>query len=117
MRKELRTHRYEVHLPIAVRAPGQTLMAGVTDYMSSHDVRFRLKKPHAISRGTSVTLYVSLPPEFTADNEVFIRGRGRVLNVKRTSRLGTACSAFTAAMDSYDFVGKDVLKDQAASDH
>jgi hypothetical protein len=113
MRKGLTTHQYEVHLPIAVRAPGHALAAGVTDFMSSRDVRFRLEKPHTITRGTTVTLFVSLPPEFTAENQIMIRARGRVLNVERTSRLGAPCSAFTAAMDSYDFVGQDVLRDQS----
>ena len=53
MRKGLLTNRYEVHLPIAVRAPGHTVAAGVTDFMSSRDVRFRLEKPHTITRGTT----------------------------------------------------------------
>jgi hypothetical protein len=111
MRKGLPARRYEVHLPIAVRVPGQTPVAGVTDFMSSRDVRFRLEKPHAITRGSTVTLYVSLPPEFTVENQVLIRARGRVLHVRRTSRLGADCSAFTALMDSYEFVGKEVLRD------
>jgi hypothetical protein len=113
MRNGLPTHQYEVHLPIVVRADGESLAAGVTDFMSSRDVRFRLEQPQAITRGTSVTMYVSLPSEFTAENQVLIRARGRVLNVVRTSRLGAPCSAFTAAMDSYDFVGQDALIDQA----
>jgi hypothetical protein len=113
MKKGLPAHRYEVHLPIAVRAAGKTLAAGVTDFMSSRDVRFRLEKPQAIARGTSVTMYVRLPSEFTAENQVLIRARGRVLNVVRTSRLGARCSAFTAAMDSYDFVGQEVLRSPA----
>ncbi len=116
MRKGLLTNRYEVHLPIAVRAPGHTVAAGVTDFMSSRDVRFRLEKPHTITRGTTVTLYVSLPAEFTTENQVLIRARGRVLNVEHAARLGAYCSAFTAAMDSYDFVGKDELRDQAFPD-
>jgi len=113
MRKALLAHQYEVHLPIAVRAPGHTVAAGVTDFMSSRDVRFRLEKPHTITRGTTVTLYVSLPPELTARNQVLIRARGRVLNVEHSSRLGGDGSAFTAAMDSYDFVGQEVLREQA----
>jgi hypothetical protein len=116
MRKGLLTHQYEVHLPIAVRAPGHALAAGVTDFMSSRDVRFRLEKPHTITRGTTVTLFVSLPPEFTTENQVLIRARGRVLNVEHTSRQGAPCSAFTAAMESYDFVGPDVLRDQTLPD-
>jgi hypothetical protein len=112
MKKGLLGHQYEVHLPISVRADGETLSAGVTDFMSSRDVRFRLQKPHTIARGSSVTMYVSLPAEFTAANQVMLRARGRVLNVKRMSRLGAPCSTFTAAMDSYDFVGHDVLHDQ-----
>src|SRR5271156_5860834 len=113
MRKALLAHQYEVHLPIAVRAPGHTHAAGVTDFMSSRAVRFRLEEPHTITRGTTVTLFVSLPPEFTSANKVVIRARGRVLNVERMSRLGAPCSAFTAAMDSYDFVRRDAMQDQA----
>jgi hypothetical protein len=45
-----------------------------------------------------------------------IRVRGRVLNVEHTSRLGAPCSAFTAAMESYDFLGQDVLRDHAVPD-
>lgn len=116
MRKGLLAHQYEVHLPIAVRAPGHALAAGVTDFMSSRDVRFRLEKPHTITRGTTVTLFVSLPAEFTAANQVLLRARGRVLSVEHTSRLGALCSAFTAAMESYDFVGQDVLRDQVFPD-
>jgi hypothetical protein len=116
MKKRLRTNQYEVHLPIAVRAPGHALAAGVTDFMSSRDVRFRLEKPHTITRGTTVTLFVSLPPEFTSANQVLIRARGRVLDVEQTSRLGAPCSAFTAAMESYDFVGQEVLRDHAFPD-
>jgi len=116
MRKGLLTHQYEVHLPIAVRAPGHALAAGVTDFVSSQDVRFRPDKPHTITRGTTVTLFVSLPPEFTTENQVMIRVRGRVLNVEHTSRLGAPCSAFTAAMESYDFVGQHVLRDHAVPD-
>jgi len=107
MRKLLPAHRYEVHLPIVVRAPGQTLVTGVTNFMSTRDVSFRLEKPHAIARGAAVTLYVSLPPEFTASNRVLIRARGHVLNVRRGSRSRTGGSAFIAAMDSYAFVPKE----------
>jgi hypothetical protein len=116
MRKGIPTHQYDVHLPVAVRAPDHTHAAGVTDFTSSRDVRFRLEEPHTITRGTTVTLYVGLPPEFTSENQVLIRTRGRVLNVKRTSRLGAPCSAFTAAMDFYDFVGQDVLRDRTFCD-
>jgi hypothetical protein len=116
MRKGLLANQYEVHLPIAVRAPGHALTAGVTDFMSSRDVHFRLEKPHTITRGTTVTLFVSLPAEFTAANQVLLRARARVLNVEHTSRLGAPCSAFTAAMESYDFVGQDVLRDQPFPD-
>jgi hypothetical protein len=105
MKKGPLGRRYEVHLPIAVRARGANFVTGVTEFMSSRDVRFRLKKAHALTPGTALTLYVSLPSGGPQENQVLVCARGRVLNVKRTSRLRTTSTTLTAAMDSYDFLG------------
>lgn len=98
-------HKYAVHLPIAVRARGKSFLTGVTEYMSSRDVRFQLKKPHALTRGTELTLYVSLPSGSTEENQVLVCARGRVLDVRRGQRSSAGYATLTAAMESYDFLG------------
>jgi len=105
MRKGFVGGKYEVHLPIAVRARGEDFMTGVTEYMSNHDVRFHLKNPHTLKQGTELTLYVSLPSGLADDNQVLVCARGRVLHVRRASQSRAGYATLTAAMDSYDFVG------------
>ncbi len=104
MRNGTPKQRYEVHLPVAVCGPGRAQAAGVTDYISKRDIRFSVDEPLAVKRGTAIMLFVRLPAQITAGNQVLIRARGLVRRVERISEAGSERQTFTATMDWYDFM-------------
>jgi hypothetical protein len=106
MKNELPTHKYKVHLPVAVWAPNQGHADGVTNYMSNHDIAFSLDTSLAIELGTSIMLLVSLPSEITTGSQVHLRACGQVVRLEPNSEANTG-PTFIAAMDWYDFVRGD----------
>jgi hypothetical protein len=98
--------RCEVRLPVAVCAPGKAQTQGMTEFISPRVIRFSLDRPAGVARGDAVMLFVCLPSEITAGNQVLIRARVRVMGVERHSKTDGGRFTFTATMESYDFIAK-----------
>ncbi len=104
VRNEFSNQRYDVHLHVGIHGPDQIQVDGVTDYISSHDIRFAVNEPLVMKLGTPVTLLVAVPREITAGNQVMIRAQGHVRRVESVSDSNGRRLTFTAAVKKFDFV-------------
>jgi hypothetical protein len=114
MKSEFPAHRYKVHLPVAVWVADQTAAAGVTEYMSNHDIRISVDESLVVEQGAAIMLRISLPPEITNGHQIHLRVAGQIMHVERDPGSNSGHLAFIATMDWYDFV-RDVASSKPAS--
>lgn len=93
--------RYELSLPVIVRAPIQASIEphnGQTRDISTRGVYFTIDED--LSPGAELDFMLTLPAEITRGTEVFIRAHGKVVRVDReNSRVGVA-----AVIEKYDII-------------
>lgn len=104
MENEYQSQRFEVHLPISVWAPDHTLAHGVTESISSHDIRFAVDKSLALKKGAPIALRVSLPLELTGGNHVLLRASGQVVATEGGVESAVGRITVVATLDWYDFL-------------
>lgn len=109
-------HCYPVHLPIAVCTSAHAKAEGVTHSMSTSAISFSLSEPVPARLGERIALLVRLPNGITGDNQVLVRARGKVVDLKRSSKAGVQSFTVTATMDGYDFMAKS-FEDEASILH
>lgn len=107
MNSEFATNKYEVHLPVAVWDSSLAEGRGVTEYMSNHDICFSVDNPSAVTPGTPVMLFVSLPSEVTDGSKVQLRVSGRIVRAERDAVSDAGRVNLVAVMDWYDFIRAD----------
>jgi hypothetical protein len=93
--------RYELSLPVVVRAPIQAAAEprnGQTRDISTRGVYFTIDQD--VAPGTELDFMLTLPAEITRGTEVFIRAHGKVVRVDRDdNRIGVA-----AVIQKYDII-------------
>lgn len=96
--------RYELSLPVVVRAPAQQRddsRNGKTRDISTRGVYFTIEEN--LAPGSEVDFMLTLPAEITRGTEVFIRAHGKVVRIDKqddgSSRLGVA-----AVIEKYDII-------------
>jgi hypothetical protein len=109
-------HCYPVHLPIAVCTSANARAEGVTQSMSTSAVSFSLPEPVPARLGEPIAFLVRLPKVITGDNQMLVRARGKVVEVKRGPAAGGNGFTVTATMDGYDFTAKS-FEDEASTLH
>jgi hypothetical protein len=114
MKSEFQIRGYEVHLPIAVQVPNQTLAHGVTECISSQNIRFTVNSSLPIKQGGPVALRVSLPEEITNGNTIQLRVSGTVVRMERDAEPNAGRMNVVATLDWYDFVRTDTTNERFA---
>jgi len=116
MKSEFISQRYEVHLPVSVWTPNHILAHGMTEFISSHDIRFSLDHFLPLEKGAPIALRVNLPPELTGGDQVQLRASGQVLSVERSAESSSGQLSIVATLDWYDFARGDTPGILRASD-
>jgi hypothetical protein len=99
-------HCYPVHLPISICTSARMKAEGITHSMSTSAVSFSLSEPVPARLGEPISFLVRLPRVITGDNQMLVRARGKVVDIKRRHRAGVERLTVTATMDGYDFMAK-----------
>ncbi len=105
MTERRNTRRYELSLPVVVRAPQKTepeSKNGKTRDISTRGVYFIIDED--IAPGAEVDFMLTLPAEITRGTEVFIRAHGKVVRVEKKDEDGTARMGVAAVIEKYDIV-------------
>jgi hypothetical protein len=110
---QLAAQRYEVHLPVAVWAANQNHADGVTESMSSHDIRFSVDDSVRLQHGSPIMLFVSLPSELTSGKPVQLRASGQIVEIESRPVSDDGRTTLVAAMDWYDFIRSSDPQGQA----
>ena len=104
--KDRRTaRRYDLSLPIIVRAPidkEAAFRTGKTRDISTRGVYFTID--NNLSAGAELDLTMILPAEVTGDTEVFIRATGKVIRVDKRSGNGDQKVDVAAVFEMYEIV-------------
>jgi hypothetical protein len=107
MTERRNARRYDLSLPVMVRIPADVtdLQPGETRDISTRGLYFVIEQD--LEAGSELDLTVTLPPEITHGEEVFVRAAGKVVRVDprtaaRNMRLGVA-----AIIERYDIVRGD----------
>ena len=104
--KDRRTaRRYDLSLPVIVRAPIEKEAAsrtGKTRDISARGVCFTID--NNLCAGTEVDLTMILPTEVTGGSEVFIRATGKVIRVDKRSRNYDQNVDVVAVFEKYEIV-------------
>jgi len=110
MTERRNARRYDLSLPVMVRIPTNIsdLQSGETRDISTRGVYFTIEQD--LEAGSELDLTVTLPPEITHGEEVFVRAAGKVVRVDprtaaRRMRLGVA-----AIIERYDIVRGDEVQ-------
>jgi hypothetical protein len=109
-------HCYAVSLPIAVCTSAHAQAEGVTQSMSTSSISFSLAEPMQARLGEPIALLVRLPKVITGDSQMLVRARGKVVDMKRSSKAGEPRFTVTATMDGYDFMSRN-FEDEASVLH
>lgn len=97
--------RYELSLPVVVRAPlakQEESRNGKTRDISTRGVYFVIDED--ITAGAEVDFMLTLPAEITRGTEVFIRAHGRVVRVENKLEDGTTRLGVAAVIEKYDII-------------
>jgi hypothetical protein len=107
MTERRNARRYDLSLPVMIRIPADVadLQSGETRDISTRGLYFVIEQD--LEAGSELDLTVTLPPEITHGEEVFVRAAGKVVRVDprseaRNMRLGVA-----AIIERYDIVRGD----------
>jgi hypothetical protein len=104
--KDRRTaRRYDLSLPVIVRAPIDTEVAsltGKTRDISSRGVSFTID--NNLSTGAELDLTMILPAEITGGTEVFIRATGKVSRVDKRSGNGNHKAEVAAVFEMHEIL-------------
>jgi hypothetical protein len=104
--KDRRTaRRYELSLPVIVRAPMDkeaATLTGKTRDISTRGVYFTID--NNVSAGADLNLTVILPAEVTGGTEVFVRATGKVIRVDQHSGNGDQKVDVAAVFEMYEMV-------------
>jgi hypothetical protein len=101
-----------VHMKVIVYGLNGTMANGVTEYVSSREIRFTLEDTLPARVGEYVTAFISLPPEITGGRQVSVRVNGQVRRVRYVSSFGVDLLHFTVSVRSCDFMRKDNLPER-----
>ena len=97
--------RYELSLPVIVRAPFDTEAAsrtGKTRNISTRGVYLTID--NNLSAGAELDLTMILPAEVTGGTEVFIKATGKVIRVDKRSGNGDQKVDVAAVFEMYEIV-------------
>jgi c-di-GMP-binding flagellar brake protein YcgR len=99
------THRYEISLPVKIRAPAQTgavTYDGQTRDISTRGVHFSIEND--LNVGAELDLTVTLPAEVTGGTEVLVRMKSTVIRVEKSPANGERRMGVAALFKQYEFV-------------
>ena len=105
MKDRRTTRRYDLSLPVIVRAPidkEAASRAGKTQDISMRGVYFRID--NNLIDGTEVDLTMILPAAVTGGTEVFVKATGKVIRVDKPSGNGDQKVGIAAVFETYDIV-------------
>ena len=105
MTERRNTRRYELNLPVVVRAPQKSVSDpknGKTRDISTRGVYFTIDEN--IAPGAEVDFMLTLPAEITRGTEVFIRAHGKVVRVENKEEDGTSRMGVAAVIEKYDII-------------
>ena len=105
MTERRNTRRYELSLPVVVRAPQKQekdSRNGKTRDISTRGVYFTIDED--IAPGAEVYFMLTLPAEITRGTAVYIRAHGKVVRVDRKQEHGTERIGVAAVIEKYDIV-------------
>ena len=101
--------RYDLSLPIAIRAPLENNVisrSGKTRDISTRGVYFTTS--NNLNAGTELDLTITLPAEVTGGTEVLIKATGKVVRVDRRSGNGDRNVDVAAAFEMHEIVRNEV---------
>jgi hypothetical protein len=101
-----------VHMNATVHGPNATVTHGVTDYVSSREIRFTVEEVLTARVGEYLTVFLSLPLEVTGGHQVSIRLSVKIRSVEYASFFGLNRSHLTVSVRSYDFMREEHLSDR-----
>jgi hypothetical protein len=105
------TRRYDLSLPVIIRVPAESLpdtQAGKTRDISTRGVYFVLDQD--VEAGSELDITLTLPPELTHGNEVFVRATGKVIRVERRIEDGNNRMGVAALIERYDIIRGETEK-------
>jgi hypothetical protein len=101
-----------VHMKLIVYGPNGTMANGLTDYVSSREIRFTLEDTLPARVGEYVTAFISLPLEITGGHQVSVRINGQVRRVRYVASFGVDLLHFTVSVRNYDLMRRDNLPER-----
>lgn len=105
------TRRYDLSLPVVIRAPAERALnsqQGKTRDVSTRGLYFVVDQN--MESGSQLDITLTLPAEITHGSEVLIRALGKVVRVERRMEDGNARMGVAAVIERYDiFRGKAAM--------
>ena len=104
-----KSRRYDIALPVEVRAPGLGTTdprRGETRDVSARGLYFVIDQD--LSPGSPLEFTLVLPREITGENEVLVRAHGRVIRTKEEQHDGTTRIGVAAMIEKYDIVRAEI---------
>ena len=97
--------RYDLSLPIIVRAPTEQALdslQGKTRDVSTHGLYFVIGQN--LEAGSELDMTLTLPAEITHGTKVLVRALGKVVRVERRVEDGNTRMGVAAVIERYDIV-------------
>lgn len=96
--------RYDLSLPVIVRAPveAESSRDGETRDISTRGLFFTIDQD--LSAGAELDITLTLPSEITRGSEVFIRAMGKVVRVENKPEHGSSHVGVAAVIERYEII-------------
>lgn len=97
--------RYDLTLPISIRAPREReadSQEGKTRDISTRGLYFVIGQD--LEAGSELDITMTLPAEITHGTDVFVRASGKVVRVEKRLEDGTARLGVAAVIERYDII-------------